>query len=115
MEFRTANELRAEEADLSGANTTAEALKATATATDMDPRATLLVLVDGTMESSGLDAQAQAGVLMAACALAVRRIIEAADTGSAERNRVLRHKLRKAAVGEFESKLRRYCSPLTGR
>lgn len=80
-----------------------------------DPRAALLILTDGTFQTSGLDPEAQAGVLMAACALAVRRIMEAHGTHNTERNRVLRHKLRKAAVGEFESKLRKYCSPVTAR
>ncbi|MBR0876933.1 hypothetical protein JQ608_06915 [Bradyrhizobium liaoningense] len=86
-----------------------------ASAAEQDPRAALLILTDGTFQTSGLDPEAQAGVLMAACALAVRRIMEAHDTHDTERNRVLRHKLRKAAVGEFESKLRKYCSPVTAR
>ncbi|WP_354100249.1 hypothetical protein [Bradyrhizobium sp. S3.9.2] len=72
-------------------------------------------MVDDAVEASGLTPEQQAGVLMAACALAVRRIMEAHDTHDTERNRVLRHKLRKAAVGEFESKLRKYCSPVTAR
>lgn len=91
----------------------AENIAAVKAVTD-NPRAMLLMSVDDAVQSSKLNAEQQAGVLFAACALAVRRLIEANDTGNSERNRVIRHKVRKAAVAEFESKLRTYCTPLTG-
>jgi hypothetical protein len=98
MEFKSANEVRDEEAQQPVDDT----------------RANLLVSVDAVAQAALPDPLEQLGVLMAASALACRRVIDSKATGDdVGLNRAIRVRLIKAAVAEFEKKLRRYCSPLT--
>ena len=77
-------------------------------------RQNLLRAVDGVVQGTLDNPLEQLSVLMLACAMACRRVIVMAANGdNIGLNRAIRMRLIKTAVGEFEKKLRRFCSPLT--